>query len=351
MKKFKQVNQNSWKKPSIILMTSLVSIILIIPTLIVVPFIQSGGEKQSVTTTKAAEQVSLNPSDSAFAVEVYRTDAKKVEEVPLESYVVRVVASEMPADFELEALKAQALAARTYVINFLEHNNKKIPEGADVTDTVQHQVYKNDEELRATWGSDYNWKMEKITKAVAQTKGEIITYEKQPITPAFFSTSNGYTENSEDYWSDKLPYLRSVESPWDLDSPKYMDQKILTVAEVEKALGITLDPNAKAVAKISHTEGKRVAEVVIGGKTFTGRDIRQKLELRSSDFDIEQKNNHLIFTTKGYGHGIGMSQYGANGMAKEGKSYKDIVTYYYQGAKVSTVDSAVPKLVTKLAAK
>lgn len=318
MKKTKQVNQNSWKKPSIILIASLFSVILLIPTVIVVPFIQSGDEKQTVSTTKAAEQVSLEPSDSAFAVEVYRTNAKKVEEVPLESYVARVVASEMPADFELEALKAQALAARTYVINFLEHNNQEIPQGADVTDTVQHQVYKNDEELRATWGADYNWKIEKITKAVAQTKGEIITYKNQPITPAFFSTSNGYTENSEDYWENKLPYLRSVKSPWDLDSPKYMDQKIMTVAEVEAALGIKLNPNAKAVAEISRTEGKRVAEIVIGGKTFTGREVRDKLELRSSDFDIEQKNDHLIFKTRGYGHGIGMSQYGANGMAKEG---------------------------------
>src|SRR5699024_8594459 len=120
--------------------------------------------------------------------------------------------AEMPADFEIEALKAQAVAARTYVVNHLVHNND---EQAVMTDTTEHQVYKNEAELKDLWGSDYRWKMDKITNAVMATENEIITYNNEPITPTFFSMSNGYTEDAEAYWGNDLPYLKSVESKWE----------------------------------------------------------------------------------------------------------------------------------------
>ncbi|SDK14773.1 stage II sporulation protein D [Sediminibacillus albus] len=347
MKKLKQSPSFKWKGPSVII-ASLITIILVVPTLIVVPFIQAGGtEKSSTTSTpKETEQVVLQEKDSAFSVKVFRSETEEVETVPLESYVTNVVASEMPAEFELEALKAQALAARTYIVNHLTAEPDENPQGADVTDTVQHQVYKNDKELREAWGSDYTWKMNKILEAVAGTKGEIVTYDDQPITPAFFSTSNGYTEDSEKYWEGELPYLRSVASPWDKESPKFMDQKIFTVGEVEQALGVSFDPASAAVADIERTASHRVASITIGGKSFSGREVREKLNLRSSDFELEQKKNHLIFTTKGYGHGIGMSQYGANGMAKEGKNYKEILQYYYQGADIEEIGQTAPQLAS-----
>src|SRR5699024_8872968 len=192
----------------------------------------------------------------------------------------------------------------------------------DVTDTVRHQVYKNEEELRKQWGSDYTWKMRRINEAVAATKGEILTYNDTTITPAFFSTSNGYTEKAGDYWENDLPYLKSVASPWDKSSPKFLDQKVVTLEEVEKALGISLARGEPIAADITKTDSGRVKQLQLGGETFSGRTVRENLDLRSTDFTIEQKDNHLIFTTKGFGHGIGMSQYGANGMAKEGKTYK-----------------------------
>ncbi|WP_226036315.1 stage II sporulation protein D [Aquibacillus saliphilus] len=338
-----------WKIPSIIVVVSLVSIILVIPTVIVIPFIQADTDQsKSVNTTVVEENnpVVLEASDSPFSVNVFRTKSEKIETVPLEEYVTRVVASEMPADFELEALKAQALAARTYIVNYLMYKQENnLPEGSDVSDTVQHQVYKNDGDLRSQWGTDYNWKLNKIKKAVSETIGEVVTYQGVPITPAFFSTSNGYTEDSEKYWANELPYLRSVESPWDKESPKYLDQKVLTIDQVEQALGVQIDVSTDF--QIKRTESNRVAEIALGGKTFTGRDVREDLELRSSDFEIEYKNNHLIFTTKGFGHGVGMSQYGANGMAKEGKNYKEIITYYYQGAEVDEVTTTAPKLAAK----
>ncbi|WP_226376819.1 stage II sporulation protein D [Oceanobacillus halotolerans] len=335
------------KFPSVFAIGGLLTIILVIPTLIVTPFV-SGDEQEDITVEKEMTEVALTADDSPFSVAVMRNESEEVEDIPLENYVARVVASEMPAEFELEALKAQSLAARTYIINHMIHQGAGgNTEDVYVTDTVKHQVYKDEAELRQQWGNDYHWKMNKINEAVVATKGEILTYDNTTITPAFFSTSNGYTENSEDYWESELPYLRSVESPWDEDSPKFLDQKVFTIEEVEQLLAIDLPDRENVSVEISRTESDRVHELTIAGNTFSGRDIREDLGLQSSDFTIEQKNNHLIFKTEGFGHGIGMSQYGANGMAKEGKDYREIVQYYYQGVEISEVTDTAPMLVSR----
>src|SRR5699024_5098691 len=188
---------SSWKASTILFLSSLMTIILVIPTLIVVPFM-SDLEEQEAAVEQSGEAVEIAMGDSPFAVEVMRANSEQVETVPLETYVSRVVASETPAEFELEALKAQSLAARTFIVNRMLHQDNA--EQPDVTDTTSDQVYHNDQELRNSMGSDYEEEMAKIKKAVAATKGEILTYENAPITAAYFSTSNGYTENSEDYW-------------------------------------------------------------------------------------------------------------------------------------------------------
>jgi stage II sporulation protein D len=332
-----------WKLPTAILLTSLFCLILLIPTVIVVMFGDATGNETTSQEKKAEESVELE--SSPFSVAVMRSNLEKVDNVPLETYVAGVVASEMPVEFEMEALKAQALAARTYIVNYKLHGD--ITEEADVTDTVQHQVYKDEAELQKLFGDEYQEKMNKIKEAVNETKGEVLTYKKELITPAFFSTSNGYTENSEDYWKDELPYLRSVESHWDENTPKFLDQQTYSIDQVEQALATKL-PSDKALSiEITRTDGQRVQELTINGDAFSGREVREKLELRSSDFTIEQKDDHLIFTTKGYGHGIGMSQYGANGMAEEGKTYKDIVNHYYKDVEISTVTDTAPALVVK----
>jgi stage II sporulation protein D len=332
-----------WKLPTAILLTSLFCLILLIPTVIVVMFGDATGNETTSQEKKAEESVELE--SSPFSVAVMRSNLEKVDNVPLETYVAGVVASEMPVEFEMEALKAQALAARTYIVNYKLHGD--ITEEADVTDTVQHQVYKDEAELQKQFGDDYQEKMNKIKEAVNATKGEVLTYKKELITPAFFSTSNGFTENSEDYWKDELPYLRSVESHWDENTPKFLDQQTYSIDQVEQALATKL-PSDKALSiEITRTDGQRVQDLTINGDAFSGREVREKLELRSSDFTIEQKDNHLIFTTKGYGHGIGMSQYGANGMAEEGKTYKDIVNHYYKDVEISTVTDTAPALVVK----
>ncbi|WP_323741923.1 stage II sporulation protein D [Salinibacillus xinjiangensis] len=340
------------KKVSIIAVLVLVSIIVIIPTAIVTPYIGAGAnvqdDNQAETSGEKQENLSAEPTakeEDPYVVSVFRSQDKTVDDMPLEEYVVGVVASEMPAEFELEALKAQSLAARTYVVKYLL-NGGGDEKNDPITDTVQHQVYKSEEELKRIWKEDYSWKIKKVKKAVAETKGKIITYEGKPITPSFFSTSNGYTENSEDYWQNPIPYLVSVESPWDRESPKFEDQKIVTIEKAEQALGINFNANP-TIETLARTSSNRIETIKIAGKEFSGRKVREALDLRSSDFTVEQKSNHLVFRTKGYGHGVGMSQYGANGMAEEGKTYKEILKYYYKGTKITEIESD-PERVTAL---
>lgn len=329
-----------WKLPTFFMLT-LAMIILIIPTMVVVPFIKDDKEHVAGESVPSEE---TQEKENSIAVPVMRSNENKVEHVPLETYVERVVASEMPIEFELESLKAQSLAARTYIVNhMMKEENGEL---SSVTDTTSHQVYKDEQDLRKLWGSHYEENMKKIKSAVADTKGEILTYEDAPILPAFFSTSNGYTENSEDYWDSQLPYLRSVKSDWDKDSPKFLDQKVFTIDQVADALNINL-PHKKLSIEMSRTNSNRVEKLTIGDHTFSGREVREKLNLQSSDFSIKQNDQHLIFTTKGYGHGIGMSQYGANGMAKEGKTYKEIVEYYYKDVEISSVNDTADSLVMK----
>ncbi|MEW8987197.1 MAG: stage II sporulation protein D, partial [Bacillus sp. (in: firmicutes)] len=265
-----------------------------------------------------------------------------------DNYVTGVVASEMPATFELEALKAQALTARTYIVRQMISSEKlEVPDGALVTDTVQHQVFKNEEELRKIWGKDYSWKIEKIRKAVQETSGQILTYEGSPIDATFFSTSNGYTENAESVWQGALPYLKSVESPWDLNSKEFNGQKVVSVSDFERLLGVKVGSGDTIGKVVERTSSNRVSRVDFNGTVLTGQDIRTKLELKSTDFTWERKGNQIVINTKGYGHGVGMSQYGANGMAQEGKNYVDIAKYYYQGVEVVSSNDLLTKITAQ----
>lgn len=279
-------------------------------------------------------------------VPVYLTREQKVEQVPLETYVRNVVAAEMPALFELEALKAQAIASRTYIMKrMLEGDSSQVPvPGALVTDTVAHQAYLTEEQMKRSWGeADYASRLDKLNLAVKETAGLIVTFEHKPIQASFFSTSNGYTENAEDYWRDYSPYLRSVPSPWDKQlSPKYTAKTTFTLQQFASRLGL---PSSAALAKsgsiriLSTTDGHRIKTISIAGKTFTGREVREKLELNSSDFTWTIGASSIEITTTGYGHGVGMSQWGANGMAKEGKKAADIIQYYYKGVTIEDVSA------------
>lgn len=339
-------------KPLFALAALLFAVTILVPSLLVLPFgnEKTNGElgKQTETKQEPQPEAPAVSAEPAIEVGVFRTKTKQIEKLPLDEYLVGVVASEMPADFEKEALKAQALAARTYIVShFMRGEEGKLPDGADVYDTEVHQVYKSIAELKQLWKSDYDWKMAKVTEAVQETGGQILTYEGNPITATFFSTSNGFTENSESVWPNAYPYLKSVESPWDVGTPKFGGQKAFAAADFEKKLGVKL-PAGNEIGKITETTaGKRVGKVDIGGKVISGVDIRDKLGLKSTDFIWERKGDNIIITTKGYGHGVGMSQYGANGMAAEGKTYQEIVAHYYQGVEITTSDTMLAKVMAK----
>jgi len=342
-------------KPLIVLASFLIALTLIIPAVLVLPFSgehqASGklGEDLTKASAKETKSTSTADSDTAVDITVFRSSKNIIEKVSFEDYLVGVVAAEMPAEFKEEALKAQALAARTYIVNRLvSKDTMGVPKGAQVTDTQIHQVYMNDEEMRRNWGKDYSWKKEKVLEAIRATGGQILTYDGKPIDALFFSTGNGYTENSEDYWSGNFPYLRSVSSPWDKKSPKFSNQKVLSVKEFEAKLGVKIGSGSTIGKIVERTTGKRVGKVDFNGKVLSGKDIREKLDLKSSDFAWERKGENIVITTKGFGHGVGMSQYGANGMAEEGSNYKEIVKHYYQGVEIT---SAEPMMATITAQK
>lgn len=330
-------------------------------------------------------------ADSAPAVSVYLTGTGAIETLPLEQYVLGVLAAEMPADFGIEALKAQAVAARTYIVKRLADGDRSgVPDSdANVTDTVRHQAYLSKAKLSAwrdTPGKARS--LDKLEQAVEATKGVVMTYKGKPISALFFSAGGDRTENSEDYWSAKIPYLRSVPSPWDAEiDPDYMENTAFSLADFFAKLGLdagslseevlsgetlsggtssegTLNGGAlnegalnagtssEAAAQedspafaassqsgspfplvqiLSRTAGNSVKALAVGGQTFSGREIREKLGLRSSRFQIEVQDGQAVITTYGNGHGVGMSQWGANGMAKNGSTAKEILEHYYTG--------------------
>ena len=253
-----------------------------------------------------------------------------INEIPFEEYIKGVVAGEMPATFEFEALKAQAVASRSYAMYQMSATKDK---EYDVVNTTSNQVYLTDEQLKENWKEKYPENINKIKKAIAETSGEYLTYNGEVVNAMFFSTSVGATENSEEVFVSALPYLRSVDSVWDEASPKYTDTYTFTLEDFYKKLNLTFNQNLK-VEIISKTSTGRIKTLKINGEEMQGRDFASKLNLRSNYFEIIQNANTITITTKGFGHGVGMSQYGANGMAKEGYKYDQILKHYYQNTEI-----------------
>ncbi len=282
-------------------------------------------------------------------IHVYISDLGKVVEMNLDDYIKGVVAAEMPAEFEPEALKAQAVAARTYAVkNMLAFGGKGVPEypGADVSaDFKQGQAWLSETQLKARWGPfNYDRYWAKVSRAVDETHGEIITFNGEPINAVFHSTSGERTASAKEVWGYDYPYLQSVACTWDQKSPRYSDSKEIPLAEIEQRLGpdagvmaAAQNGNGAVAGIIDLTASGRVDKVRIGSKVFSGLDVREKLELRSANFTVEQKADKLVFKTIGYGHGVGLCQYGANGMAKEGRDYRKILTYYYTGVELKNI--------------
>lgn len=285
---------------------------------------ENSTNKSNFTETKKdnyTETKKENIKKNEITVTVYRNNGKIIN-LELEEYVLGVVGAEMPASFNIEALKAQAILARTYAL-------KSIKNGKKLTDTVSTQAYKDNSELQKLWKNDYTKYYEKIKKAVNETKGIVILYNNEYIDAVYHSTSNGKTENSKNVWKNILPYLVSVDSSWDKNVKSYKKETIFEINEFCNIL--KLDVEEPITYEIIHNETGRVRQITINNKTFSGTEFRNLLKLRSADFEIEINDEKVKVTTYGYGHGVGMSQYGANEMAKRGYSYIQILKHYYTG--------------------
>ncbi len=245
----------------------------------------------------------------------------------LEDYIVGVVACEMPALYEEEALKAQAIAARTYAAYKISHDNENVTS----LKNSQEQCYIDEEEQRHKWQDDYDKYATKIKNIVALTSSIVMNKDDELFKSFYFSTSNGKTENSQAVFNEQN--LVSVESLWDKEAPNYEVTIEKSIAQLESIFGPISDIIIESRNQTDHVELVKIAD-----KEYTGIEIRKKLDLRSTDFDIVKENDKYIITTRGYGHGVGMSQYGANHMAKEGHTAEEILNYYYSGVEFTKID-------------
>lgn len=268
----------------------------------------------------------------------------EVEQVNIDDYLCNVVSAEMPADYEIEALKAQAVVARTYTIYKI--NNKK-HENADICDdSTCCQAWVDKETRFSRWEEskrESNW--EKIQKCVQETQGQIITYQNQPINAFFHANSGGKTELPVNVWGGTgLPYLQVAETAGEEGYKQYESEVELTQDELIEKLktkysDISIDfSNQEDLKILEYTDSGRVKTVKFGNHEISGVETRTLLGLKSTNFEISKENDKIKFTVKGYGHGVGMSQTGADAMAKQGKNYKEIINHFYSGVEIKEVN-------------
>lgn len=300
-------------------------IIIFILLLIFIPFL-------IITIyNKNYKEIELNYINTTY-IRVKRMKNNEIEKIPLEEYIVGVLAGEMPINFDIEALKAQAVASRSYALKRMEYNKDK---DYDVVDSILNQVYLDDNYLRDAWGNSYVKNINKLRKVVNSTIDEYLEYNNSIVDALFFSTSNGFTEDSSNIFNFECEYLKSVDSPWDKDvSSAYLTTKTMNLTEFYKKLNIPYSKNLNIEIK-KRSSTNRILLLSINNVEFKGTDVYNKLSLRSTDFTIELQGDNVSITTKGYGHGVGLSQYGALGMAKEGYNYVEILNHYYQNTKIT----------------
>lgn len=295
---------------------------------------ENNNKVEKVKNTKLVDVVNLKE------VEVYISKENKVEKVPLEEYVLSVVSSEMPATFHEEALKAQSILARTFVINKLITGCNNIKEG-NICDTTHCQAYLNINEKKKAWGKDGDEYLKKLKKVVKETEGKVLSYNDQLVKyPQYFSTSSGNTEDAVAVFSEDVPYLKSVESPGEEISPKYESEISISISDFKSKIKKSI-PNSdlrnnitEEVKILNRNTGGTVDDIKIGDTTIKGKEFRKIFGLNSANFTLEVLEDKINIKCLGYGHGVGMSQWGANVMAKEGSKYDEILEHYFKGSKI-----------------
>lgn len=265
----------------------------------------------------------------------------KVLKIAEKDYIVGAVASEMPATFHTEALKAQAVAAHTYAVRLRQQQREKPTDslkGADFeADPSNFQGFLTEEAAKARFGENFDSYWKKISDAVESVYTEILVYEDQPIVAAYHSMSGGKTEAAENVWGSATAYLKPVDSEGDKLAPEYQSTASFPAADVKAAIqkadsSVTLgDDASKWFGEPVRSDSGTITSLPVGDKTLTGAQVRTALDLRSANFTISYADGNFTFTTLGYGHGVGLSQYGADYMARQGKTYQEILLHYYSG--------------------
>ena len=279
-------------------------------------------EQQEIATTQETK--------SRWTIPVLKDGSWR--DMELNTYLTGVVLAEMPVSFEPETHKAQAVVARTYALRQWLLGSKH--SGGICTDPTCCQGYLSEEEFLAAGGKQSD--LEQVAEAVAGTGDLVLTYEGKLIEATYFSCSGGYTEDAVAVWGTEIPYLQATESLGEENATHYSDTVWFTVEEFSNALGITLSGNPESwVGSVTETAGGGVGEMEIGGVVFSGTTLRQLLGLRSTAFTLEADAEGITVTTRGYGHRVGMSQYGADAMAVNGSTFEEILFYYYQGVELT----------------
>ena len=315
----------------------------------------TGNHRQKKARLSAVVSANGTPSEEQPPDAGQKTILLKVcvgdvlEEMELEEYILRVVSAEMPASYDLEALKAQAVAARTYTLRKKLGGGCKKIEGAEICSDHTHcQAYCSEEQMKEKWGEKYQAYHDKIQQAVAQTAGQVLVYDGQPISALYFSSSGGMTESSEHVFGGQVPYLKSVSSPGESEYEGAQTKKSFSYEEfVEKVSQAYPEANLApgnvraSVSILSRYESGRVENLKLGSTTISGVKARALFGLRSANFTISFGERQLTFETVGYGHGVGMSQSGANAMGSNGSSYQDILLHYYTGVAFGRVEDFI----------
>ena len=293
------------------------------------------------TATLPIDRTAITPGSDASRLVRVRMEDGTVATLTLADYLWRVVAAEMPASFETEALRAQAVTARTYTLYQMSiGQNPNHPDADMCTDISCCQAYISPEDAAANWGEQAELWGEKIARAVSDTDGQAILYEGQPIDAVFFSSAAGRTLDAVEVWGGSVPYLTSVESPEGEEVPNYHTTVTVPVEEF-KTVFLTQYPDADLseapetwFRNTVPTSSGGVDTVEVGGVTVKGTALRTMFDLRSASFSVAADDTAVTFSVTGYGHGVGMSQYGANAMAKAGSTWQEILTHYYTGVTI-----------------
>lgn len=277
-------------------------------------------------------------------ITVFDGDAARAEERSLETYLVGVVAAEMPASFDEQALRAQAVAARTYTVYRAGRGGCNAHDADVCTSSACCQAFASDQALRTRWGDAYDENLERVAAAVRDTNGQVLCYDGKPIEALYHSASGGYTEDSENVFAAAVPYLRAVESEQEIGSSHLSGTVSLSYAAFCDRVNAACpdaklrpDNLAEQIEIIGRTESGRVTSIRLGGASLSGKALRKLLSLDSTLFTIALMGGSIRFDTRGYGHGVGMSQTGANAMGQAGYSYEQILLHYYTGTTLQNV--------------